>query len=95
MTAGSSCVTLKSRRTVTQQKPRCSEVVRLCGLCSAMLTASECLARATEMDDRAAKTSGHDREEFLRLALGWRYAAQMALWQDKWEMHNVIDGTRH
>jgi hypothetical protein len=49
-----------------------------------MLTATECLTHARKMDDRAAENSDNNRDVFLCLARGWRYAAYMARWQDDW-----------
>jgi len=52
--------------------------------CSAVLSASECLVPARDMDVRAAKNTGDIRADLLGLAQGWRYAARVAHWQDEW-----------
>jgi hypothetical protein len=50
-----------------------------------MITAIDCLARAADMDERAAICDGaSDRASFLRVATGWRRAARMARYQDEW-----------
>jgi hypothetical protein len=50
----------------------------------AMLTAVECLAKAVEMDSRAALSGATEtRAEFLELAQHWRELARRALAQDQ------------
>jgi hypothetical protein len=49
-----------------------------------MMTAIDCLSRATDMDERAARCDGAPRASYLRVASGWRRAALMARYQDQW-----------
>ena len=56
-----------------------------------MMTASDCLAHARDMDARAAAEGPEsDRAVFLRLAKGWRRCAQMAKHQDDWLAYNEL-----
>ncbi|WP_395651196.1 hypothetical protein [Brevundimonas sp.] len=47
-----------------------------------MRTADQCLAKAREMDQRAAASTG-DRAEWRAMADHWRNLANEALWQER------------
>jgi hypothetical protein len=50
-----------------------------------MLTSVECLTRAADMAERAAKCDeALANASYLRIARGWRRAALMAQYQDEW-----------
>lgn len=48
-----------------------------------MMTVTECLVHATQMDNRAAECSSESsRASFLRLSACWRRVAEMAEFQE-------------
>ena len=49
-----------------------------------MMSANDCLAHATDMDNHAAQCAESARAPYLRLAIGWRRVARMAEYQDEW-----------
>lgn len=56
-----------------------------------MLTETECLARAVDMDRKSKLCAGVlVRDEFLGLARQWRDLARMAAWQDAWSRSTAI-----
>jgi hypothetical protein len=60
-----------------------------------MRTAEECLAKASEMEDRA-RQCGDDKGsiEYLALAKSWRYVAEQAEWQDS-PKYAAFSGSLH
>jgi hypothetical protein len=50
-----------------------------------MIGATDCLARAAEMDERAVQCGGASaRASYLRIASGWRRVSLMARHQEQW-----------
>jgi hypothetical protein len=49
-----------------------------------MLTETECLAKAVEMDAKALQSMGlASHANYVRLAAGWRHVGAQAAWQDR------------
>ena len=55
-----------------------------------MMSTSDCLAHATDMDSHAARCAGSARAPYLRLAIVWRRVARMAEYQDEWVIRNEL-----
>jgi hypothetical protein len=55
------------------------------GYSAPMRSAPECLAKATEMDERAARCDGPlHSAEYIEMASCWRMLSRMAAYQDRW-----------
>jgi hypothetical protein len=54
------------------------------GYSEPMRSASECLAKATEMDERAVQCGGSSHTaEYIEMASCWRMLSRMAAYQDR------------
>ena len=57
-----------------------------------MLSAKDCLARASEMERKAGSCRAAGlKTDLLSMAETWRYLAQQALWQDSFAVQTVQD----
>ena len=61
-----------------------------------MLSAKDCLARASEMERRAGSCGSASLEtDLLSMAETWRHLAQQALWQDSFAAQTIQDSGRN
>jgi hypothetical protein len=61
-----------------------------------MLSAKDCLTRASEMERRAGSCgSASLATDLLSMAETWRHLAQQALWQDSFAAQTVQDSGRN
>lgn len=59
-----------------------------------MLSAKDCLARASEMERQAGSCGSASLEtDLLSMAETWRHLAQLALWQDSFAVETLQDSS--